>query len=118
MSLDLITLVMSFSTEKDVYPVQERTSIGQTPSDDHNDKYAPISSHTPSWEEIVELLKQVPYFTKLEPSSTDMNDFFPLTNRFFVKMVGDLHYCHTSSSTRYSRIRHLPHSADDGVHRC
>lgn len=83
-------LVMSSSTEKDACPVQEMTSIGQTPGDDHNDKNALISSHTPSWDEILELLKQVPYFTKVEPLSTDMNDFFPLTNRFFMKMVGDL----------------------------
>lgn len=62
--------------------MQERTSIGQTPGNDHNDKDAPVSSHTPSWEEIVELLKQVSYFTELEPSSTNMNDFFPLTNWF------------------------------------
>ncbi|XP_034686784.1 uncharacterized protein LOC117915339 isoform X2 [Vitis riparia] len=83
-------LVMSSSAEKDACPVQEMTSISQTLGDDHNDKDGPVNSHTPSWDEIVELLKQVPYFTKLEPPSTDMNDFFPLTNRFFMKMAGDL----------------------------
>ncbi|RVW44574.1 hypothetical protein CK203_116537 [Vitis vinifera] len=40
-------------------------------------------------EETTELLKQVPCFTELEPRSTNMNDFFSLTNQFFVKMAGD-----------------------------
>lgn len=39
-------LVMSSSVGKDARPVQEMTSIGHNPSDDYNDKDAPISSHT------------------------------------------------------------------------
>lgn len=35
------------------------------------------------------MLKQVPYFTMLEPPSTSMDDFFPLTLRFCVNMLGD-----------------------------
>lgn len=50
-------LVVSSFIEKDSCPVQKRTSIDRTPGDDHNDKDASISSPTPSWEEIVELLK-------------------------------------------------------------
>ena len=63
--------------------------IDQTLVDDHNDKDASVSSSAPSWEEIAKLLKQVPYFTKPEPPSTNMNDFFLLTNRFFVDMPGN-----------------------------
>lgn len=78
-----------YFAEKDACSVQELTSLNQTPGDDHNGKDAPISSHTPSQEETTELLKQVPCFTELEPRSTNMNDFFSLTNQFFVKMAGD-----------------------------
>lgn len=38
----------------------------------------------------MELLKQVSYFTEPKPFSTDMNDFFPLTNWFFVEIADDL----------------------------
>ena len=83
------TLIVSFSAEKDACPVQEMTSIGQTPGDDLTDKNAPVSSPAISWDEIAALLKQVSCFTTLEPLSTDMDGFFPLTCRFFVDMLGN-----------------------------
>lgn len=69
--------------------MQERTSIGQTPSDDVNDKDAPITSPAPSEEKIAILLGQVSCFTTSEPPSTSIDDFFPLTSRFFINMPGD-----------------------------
>ena len=81
-------LVMSSFVEKDARPEQERTA-GQTLGDDNNDKDVPVSSPTPSWEEIATLLKQVPYFTAPEPLSTSMDDFFSLTHRFCVDMSSD-----------------------------
>ena len=83
------TLIVSFSAEKDACPVQEMTSIGQTPGDDLTDKNAPVSSPAISWDEIAALLKQVSCFTTPEPLSTDMDAFFPLTCRFFVDMLGN-----------------------------
>lgn len=65
-------------------PIQERISTTPTPDVDHNDKDILVQSHAPRWEEIMELLKQVLCFTEAEPSSTDISDFFPLTQRFFV----------------------------------
>lgn len=84
-------LVVSSSAKKNACPVQEMTFISQTLGVDHNDKDAPINSHTPSWEKIAELFNQVPCFIESEPPSTDMNDFFPLTNRFFVETASDPH---------------------------
>lgn len=82
-------LIANSSIEKDACPMQDRTSIGQTPGDDHSDKDAPVSSPASNWEKITELLKQGPCFIEPELPSTDMNEFFPLTCRFFVDMHGN-----------------------------
>ncbi|KAL6331195.1 hypothetical protein AAG906_009623 [Vitis piasezkii] len=67
-------LIVSSSAEKDVYPVLEMTSIGQTAGNDLTDKNAPISSPVLGWDEITTLLKQVSCFT---------------TPEFFVDMLGN-----------------------------
>lgn len=36
------------------------------------------------------MLRWVPYFTKVEPPSTKMSNFFPLTKRIFVNLDGNL----------------------------
>ena len=73
-------MIVSSLAENDVCPVQERTSMGLAPGDDHNDKDALINSHALSWEEIAKLLKQVPCFTEFEPHLADLMDFFWLTH--------------------------------------
>lgn len=83
-------LIVSSSAEKDVYLVLKMTYIGQTAGDDLIDKNAPISSPALGWDEITTLLKQVSCFITPEPSSTNMNDFFPLIYRIFVDMLGNL----------------------------
>lgn len=75
------------SAEKDAFPTQDMTPIGHTLNDDINDKDVPISF--PSWEEITTLLRQVPYFTALEPPTTSIDAFFLLTHRYFVDMLDD-----------------------------
>ena len=82
-------LIVSSSVEKNACPVQEMTSIGQTPGDDLTNKNALISFPAFRWDKIAALLKQVPCFTTSEPPSTNMDDFFPLTCRFFVDMLGN-----------------------------
>ncbi|KAL6351384.1 hypothetical protein AAG906_035176 [Vitis piasezkii] len=44
---------------------------------------------SPSWEELMEMLKGVSCFTDAEVPSTKMFDFFPLTKRVSVNMGGD-----------------------------
>lgn len=39
----------------------------------------PQAPRTPSWKEMVELLKQIPCFIEAEPPVTNMGDFFLLT---------------------------------------
>ena len=74
-------------TRKDVCPTQDGTSIGPTHVGDNLDrKDASIPSRVPSWEEMAELLKQVPCFTEAEPLSTNMADFFLLTKRVSVDL--------------------------------
>ncbi|RVW75818.1 hypothetical protein CK203_055092 [Vitis vinifera] len=43
--------------------------------DDHNDKDASVSSSAPSWEKIVELLKQVPYFKSIFSCIRPMQEY-------------------------------------------
>ena len=74
-------------TRKDVCPTQDGTSIGPTHVGDNLDrKDASVPSRVPSWEEMAELLKQVPCFTEAEPLSTNMADFFLLTKRVSVDL--------------------------------
>lgn len=68
-------LDVSSFVEKDSCLMQEITFVGQTLGEDMNDKDAPVSSSTPSQEEITVLLRQVPCFTALEPPSTNVDDF-------------------------------------------
>ncbi|RVX00865.1 hypothetical protein CK203_026558 [Vitis vinifera] len=51
-----------------------RPSIGK-------DAYPKRGPRAPSWKEMIELLKQVPYFTKTKAPSISMGDFFPATKR-------------------------------------
>ncbi|KAL6349755.1 hypothetical protein AAG906_001642 [Vitis piasezkii] len=60
----------------------------------------------PDEHHTTELLKQVPCFTEPEPRSTNMNDFFSLTNQFFVKMAGD---------PPIIVVPHLPHGTPESV---
>ena len=54
-----------------------------------NEKSSLAPAIPPSWEELMEMLKGVSYFTDAEAPSTKMSDFFPLTNRVSVNMGGD-----------------------------
>lgn len=72
-------------------PAQDEVSTGSAPIGDNLDrKYALAPPHTPSLEEMVELLKQVPCFTKVEPPSTKMLDFFSLTKRISMNIDENL----------------------------
>lgn len=55
---------------------------------DQNDASASVS-HL-SWEEMMGMLRQVPCFTNVEPSSTKMSDFFSLSKQILVNMGGNL----------------------------
>ena len=58
---------------KYVCPTQDEVSTGPAPvGDDLDRKYAPAPPRAPSWEEMMELLKRVPCFTKVEPPSIKM----------------------------------------------
>ena len=61
-------------------------SIDEEASDE---KSSPAAAVSPSWEELMEMLKEVPCFTYAETPSTRMSDFFPLTKRVSVNMGGD-----------------------------
>lgn len=80
-------LVVSSSTENDVCQAEDGTLIGLTPGGDINVKDASISS--PSREEIVALLRQVPCFIMLEPPAQGINALFPLTRQYFVDLSGN-----------------------------
>ena len=54
-----------------------------------NEKSSLAPAAPPSWEELMEILKGVSYFTDAEAPSTKMFDFFPLTKRVSVNMGGD-----------------------------
>lgn len=77
---------------KYAHPERGEASIGSAPINDDLDRKdvsaspRPQTPRVPSWEEMVELLKQVPYFTKVEPPVTNMGDFFPLTKRVTVDL--------------------------------
>lgn len=47
--------------------------------EDLDQKDVPASVPLPSWEEILEMLSQVPCFTYVKLPSTKMSNFFPLT---------------------------------------
>ena len=61
-------------------------SIDEEASDERS---SPAAAVSPSWEELMEMLKEVPCFTYAETPSTRMSDFFPLTKRVSVNMGGD-----------------------------
>lgn len=46
-------------------------------------------SHTLNWEEVIELLKQVPCFIETKALMTHMGDFFFATKRVTVDLDGD-----------------------------
>ena len=76
---------MRSSIGKNVCPERGEASISLAPiSDDLDGKDVfasprPQAPRTPSWKEMVELLKQIPCFIEAEPPVTNMGDFFPLT---------------------------------------
>lgn len=70
---------------KDACPNRDGVSTGSTLIDNLEDeKVVLVPPRAPSWEEIMELLKQVPCFTETKPPSTKMSDFVPLTKRVLV----------------------------------
>lgn len=71
---------------KDVYPERDRAPTGSTPIGDDLEDEKDVSTlyRPPSWEKMVELLKQVPYSTEVEPPSTKLSDFFSLTKQVIV----------------------------------
>lgn len=67
------------STRENTYTAQDRASIDPTPIDDDLEKNeATTPPRALNWEEMVEMLKQIPHFTEVEPFSTKMSDFFSL----------------------------------------
>ena len=50
---------------------------------------SPVPVASPSWEELMEMLKGVSCFTDAEAPSTKMSNFFPLTKRVSVNTGGD-----------------------------
>lgn len=79
------------TVEEEAGPALEGASDGTAPTDevpDQKDTSAP--AFPSSWDEMVEMLKHVPCFIDVEPPSTKMSDFFPLTKRIFVNLGGDL----------------------------
>ena len=75
------------STRENTYPTRDGASIDPAPIDDDLDeKEATVAPRTLSWEEMVEILKQVPYFTDTKPPSTKMSDFFLLMKRISMNL--------------------------------
>lgn len=75
---------------KYVCPTQDEVSTGPAPvGDDLDRKYAPAPPRAPNWEEMMELLKRVPCFTKVEPPSIKMLEFFSLTKRISMNIDGN-----------------------------
>ena len=52
-------------------------------------KSSPATAVPLSWEEMMEMLKEVSCFTDMESPSTRMSNFFPLTKQVSVNMGGD-----------------------------
>ena len=73
---------------KDACSEKDGTSTSSTPVgvDLDDEKDAAVSPRAPSWEKMVELLKRVPCYTEVEPPSTKMSDFFPLTKWVHVEI--------------------------------
>lgn len=84
------------SIGKDAYPKRGGVSTVSIPLSDELVDYTtsvpPCAQgpRAPSWKEMIELLKQVPYFTKTKAPSISMGDFFPATKRVTVDLNGDL----------------------------
>lgn len=79
------------TVEEEVGPAPDGASDGTALADkvpDQKDTSTP--AFPSSWDEMVEMLKHVPCFTNVEPPSTKMSDFFPLTKRISVNLGGDL----------------------------
>lgn len=83
-------LVAKSPIRKDTCPTQYGAPTGPDPTDDDLDKKdatAPLRS--PNWEEMAKMLKQVPYFTEVEPPSTKMSNFFSLTKQISMNLDGN-----------------------------
>lgn len=80
---------------KDVFLERDKASPSSVlPNNDFVEYVASIPPHpqaprTPNREEMVELLKQVPYFTEVEPPVTSMEDFFLATKRITMDLDED-----------------------------
>lgn len=83
------------SVGKDGHHEQAGSSTGPTSANEGLDEkqvstpFHPPTSRTLNWEEMVELLKQVPCFTEVEPLMTKMSDFFSLTKQITVEIDGN-----------------------------
>lgn len=78
------------ATEKEAGSAPGGASGGATPTEEVSDqKDTPAPAFPPSWDEMIEILKHVPCFTDVEPSSTKISDFFLLTKRISVNLGGD-----------------------------
>lgn len=82
--------------EEVVYPKPGKPSFGLTHlNNDFIECVAfvpprPKSSRTPSLEEIVELMRQIPYFTKRKSPVHNMRVFFSATQRVLMDLERDL----------------------------
>ena len=82
--------VVKSPDRKYVCPAQDEVSTDLAPvGDDLDRKYAPAPPCAPSWEEMMELLNRVPCFTKVEPLSIKMLEFFSLTKRISMNIDGN-----------------------------
>lgn len=79
------------TVEEEVGPAPDGASDGTALADEVPDQKDTSTPAFPSSrDEMVEMLKHVPCFTNVEPPSTKMSDFFPLTKRISVNLGGDL----------------------------
>ena len=67
----------------------ERVSDVSIDEEASDEKSSPAAAVPPSWDELMEMLKGVPWFMDAETPFTRMSDFFPLTKRVSVNMDGD-----------------------------
>ena len=75
---------------KETCSAQDETPGDLTPIDEDLDqKDVSASVLPPSWEETMEMLRRVPCFNDVEPPSTKMSNFFPLTKQISVNLGGD-----------------------------
>lgn len=103
---------------KETCPAQDETLSGPTPiEEDLDQKDVSASFPPPSWEEMMEMLRRVPCFTDVEPHSTKMSDFFPLTKRISMNLGGDPpRFRHNQAPIRHLRVCCFSHLATVGLH--